>query len=422
MKIESTGTQRSFVGSAGRAAQKSQLAEGQRGKRVATAGDSFERLQTRNPAADLFGARPALPGTGRFEMPQGGMKNMDGDFPKEEPDVATVRHQVEEFQAVRRILRGDAPLSRSQWNRLNEYRIHLARWLNQVPHELFDKAMGEGQRGSVVDDDGPTFIKVEKTGGGFSNEQQPVLVPDGGPGHEPDGPMKPHHHRPLRPQGSGGDSSGDSGSNRQGGGSSGVHAPGGGDRCRESRPGRDPQSKGSGEPERPGNTPSTPSDPTPSRPSGGSPPEGSDDTHDSTNDSGEKGNHPTTKDTMSNVDKLIRSWEAEEEEPKSEGLPPDDSAGGGGTPSGDDVRGRLPGRPRGVTQQDADFVGASVSTHTSADDSEQPDIDGSSGTQASQDLDNDLGAPGRIRSSSGAQAGNLWVDVRILNPLDPSKV
>lgn len=420
MKVEHSGTHSSSVGSASKTAQTAQLAQRPASKRIAAAGDSFERLDARNPTAGLFGARPALPGSAGIDIPAGGMKNLDYDMPKEGPSPAEVRHQVEEFQAVRRTLHSDAPLSRAEWNRLNEYRTHLARWLNQVPPELFDKAMTEGQRGSVIDDDGPTFIKVEKAGGGFSNEQQPVLVQDGGPSHEPGGAMKPRHHRPLQPQGSGGDSNGEPRASDHGG-SGGLRRPGGGDRCGETRPTHDRQQKGDGEPEPTGETPTTPSGTTPSQPSGGSPPQGDDDTTDTTNGSEEKGYHPTTKDVMANVDKLIRSWDTQDDG-KTEGLPPDSSEGGDGTPSGDDLRGRLPGRPRGVTPQDADFVGAAVSKHDSADDSEKPDVDGSSGTQASNDLDNDLGARGRIHSSGGAQAGNLWEDLRTVSPIDPSKV
>ncbi|MBI2836885.1 MAG: hypothetical protein HYX75_01095 [Acidobacteria bacterium] len=135
------------------------------------------------------------------------------------------------------------------------------------------------------------------------------------------------------------------------------------------------------------------------------------------------GEHSTTKSTMAVVDKLISSWD---DQPKSESggeeLPSDDPMSGHG--GGDDIgaRGHIPGRPRGITQQQADLVGPAFAKKTGADDEETPVVGNTSGKSSADDLENDVGGPHMRRPGGGGEAGNLMTDLRVVSPIDPSKV
>lgn len=191
-----------------------------------------------------------------------------------------------------------------------------------------------------------------------------------------------------------------------------------------SHPGHDrqPGTNPGGTPANPGGTPANPPAP-PSHPTGQPPKTDKDKDKEIKAAGSGGGEHSTTKNTMAVVDKLISSWdEPPKSEPGGEELPADDPMSGHG--GGDDIgaRAHIPGRPRGITQQQADLVGPAFAKKTGADDEETPVVGNTSGKASTDDLQNDIGGPHMRRPGGGGEAGNLMTDLRAVSPIDPSKV
>ncbi|MEW6364524.1 MAG: hypothetical protein AB1714_07780 [Acidobacteriota bacterium] len=223
-----------------------------------------------------------------------------------------------------------------------------------------------------------------------------------------------------------------------GGGGGGVGAPGGNSNAntaggffgggiwREpgSAHGHDPSSNRGHTPQGPGqppaghDTPSTPSHPS----SPGQAPKVDRDKDKAIKVHDTGGESPTTKDTMTVVDKLIRSWDQPESE-SGEGLPPADETRHGGA-RGSDIGTHRPEGLRGITQQEIDLFGPAIRKETGPDDKDRPETGSTSGSQAPGDLGDDIGGRGisSLRRGGGGEAGPLWKDLRVLNPIDPSKV
>lgn len=151
--------------------------------------------------------------------------------------------------------------------------------------------------------------------------------------------------------------------------------------------------------------------PRPQRDGSGDSPGNPEDTHDTPSREGE---------TLSAVDDLIKKWENSGDKELGE----DPATGHGGRGGSEDLgaRAHLAKAPRGLTQQQKDFVGPAFATTTGADDKERPATGGTSGKPSTNDLDNDVGGGHRLQSSRGPQAGNLAVDMRPVSPIDPGKV